>query len=162
MRRHEKYLSVLWQSPLKLAERQGTERICHGHERAAVIESLVMDMDVKEEGMLNESRNDLHINCIIAANLKNKRSQWPSFLVNISSCPKMHQLTKFNDLRPNFAQIWNFASFTIYLKSSTQPLCILFLIPLIRSINKWNPGWRNDVPVNYCFNLEVSCCVIHK
>lgn len=60
MRRHEKYLSVLWQSP----ERQGTERICHGHERAVVIESLVMDMDVKEEGMLNESRNDLHINCI--------------------------------------------------------------------------------------------------
>lgn len=23
-----------------------------------------MDMDVKEEGMLNESRNDLYINCI--------------------------------------------------------------------------------------------------
>lgn len=42
---------------------------------------------------------------LIAANLKNKRSQRPSFLVNISSCPKMHQLTKFNDLRPNFAQI---------------------------------------------------------
>lgn len=53
-----------------MADRQGRERICHGHERAVVIESLVMDMDVKEEGMLNESRNDLHINCIYSCNLK--------------------------------------------------------------------------------------------
>lgn len=38
-------------SPVKVADKQGIERICHGHERAVVIESLVMDMDVKEEGI---------------------------------------------------------------------------------------------------------------
>lgn len=59
-----------------MGDKQGSERICHGHERAVVIESLVMDMDVKEEGMLNERRNDLHINYIFkATSLKDKRSQ---------------------------------------------------------------------------------------
>lgn len=59
-----------------MADKQGIERICHGHERAVVIESLVMDMDVKEEGRVNERRNDLHINYIFkATSFKDKRSQ---------------------------------------------------------------------------------------
>ncbi|XP_062621086.1 ATP-dependent DNA helicase Q4-like isoform X2 [Saccostrea cucullata] len=40
------------ENAIKIKERQGKDRVCRGHERAVVIDSLVMNMDVKEEGIL--------------------------------------------------------------------------------------------------------------
>ncbi|XP_061162436.1 ATP-dependent DNA helicase Q4-like isoform X2 [Saccostrea echinata] len=37
---------------IKIKERQGKDRVCHGHERAVIIDTLVTNMDVKEEGIL--------------------------------------------------------------------------------------------------------------
>lgn len=92
----------------------------------------------------------------IAANLKNKRSQWPPFwstYLHVLRCINWQSLMILGITLP---KIWNFASYTIYQKSISQPLSLLCLPPLQR-INKWNPGWRKDVHVNYCFNPEVGC-----
>ncbi|XP_048739523.2 ATP-dependent DNA helicase Q4-like isoform X3 [Ostrea edulis] len=39
-------------NPPEIEKRPDQDRICHGHERAVIIDALVMEMDVKEEGIL--------------------------------------------------------------------------------------------------------------